>query len=325
MTPPSYRPCKEQRFENLLQQYAVSSQYYAPRGKERMVFLGEQIAHAHLHYNDRLVGVIGDAGSGKSSLIHGMFPGLELSNDDDVLQSGKIMQVRSLPEDFAAASTFHLDMRFQMAFTQMFEIVDFVQQALDRGRRVVIEHFNLLYPALGVNADVLIGIGEEIIVARPSLFGPLPESIYQLVHKSLKFRKKAHSAEELTIQVLTEEMGFSMDDFFSSDIRNGFVLRFYAKGDIDFEYLERRVHELIREGLSISYLDETHIRVGKREVFCSGPRIHVKNTQEIGNFSLVKKFVYDPKNHTYCLIGLLDSDTNNIENRNTIYFLTRHE
>src|SRR5690554_7374853 len=80
---------------SFIQQYMVSAQYFAPRGKERLMFLGEQITHKHLSYTDRLVGIIGDAGAGKSSFIKGMFPGLQLSNDDDIVRPDKVMQVRT--------------------------------------------------------------------------------------------------------------------------------------------------------------------------------------------------------------------------------------
>ena len=93
------------------------------------MFLGEQISQRHITFRDRLIGIVGDAGSGKSSLIKGMFPGLELSNDDDMLNPRKIMQVRSMFEDVSdSATTYHIDMRFQTAFTKMHEIVDFVNQ-----------------------------------------------------------------------------------------------------------------------------------------------------------------------------------------------------
>ncbi|HOG19098.1 MAG TPA: alanine-tRNA synthetase second additional domain-containing protein, partial [Salinivirgaceae bacterium] len=36
---------------NFIQEYMVSSQYFAPRGKERLMFLGEQISHRHLNFN----------------------------------------------------------------------------------------------------------------------------------------------------------------------------------------------------------------------------------------------------------------------------------
>ncbi len=310
---------------NLIQEYMVSSQYFAPRGKERLMFLGEQIAQRHLHYNDRLIGVVGDAGSGKSSLIKGMFPGLELANDDDIINPRKIMQARDSFGQLREASSFHLDIRFLQAFMQMYEIADFIKLLLENKRRIIIEHFNLIYPALQLNADIIVGIGEEIIVTRPSMFGPLPDSIYQIVHRSLKYRKMAHSTEELTILVLEEEFKINSDLYFFSDIRNGFVMQFQKKIDIDFNLLERMIRDKIEQRLSISYYDEDHIMVGDKKMICDGPRLHVSNTSEIENFSLVKEFIYNAKSDTYCLIGLVDNNTDNIENRNTRYFLARQK
>ena len=57
--------------------------YFVPRGNIRMAELGMQIAQQYLRPTDKLIGVIGDAGSGKSMLVKGMFPGLELTNDDE--------------------------------------------------------------------------------------------------------------------------------------------------------------------------------------------------------------------------------------------------
>ena len=45
------------------------SSYYAPRGAHRMYDLGQQIAQLYLNPNDKLIGIIGEAGSGKSALI----------------------------------------------------------------------------------------------------------------------------------------------------------------------------------------------------------------------------------------------------------------
>lgn len=308
---------------NLAQDYMVSAQYFAPRGKERLMFLGEHISQKHLTSTDKLIGIIGDSGAGKSSIIKGMFPGLQLSNDDDIVNPRKIMQVRNSFDDVEDATTFHLDIRFQMAFTQMYEIADYVNLILEKKRRVVIEHFNLLYPSLNRNADLIVGIGEEIIVARPSLFGPLPESIYDMVHESLKYRKMAHSAEEVMMYVLEEEFGISDSDYFFSDIRNGFVLKFPEIPNVNLEELEQAVQKYLSENLSISYYDEDNIMIGDKIVRCDGPRFHVKNTSEINNFYLVKQFVHDPKTNTYCLVGLVDGFTDDIKNRNTHYFLKR--
>lgn len=301
----------------------VSSQYFAPRGKERLMFLGEQISHRHINYSDRLIGIVGDAGAGKSSLIKGMFPGLQLSNDDDIVNPRKIMQVRNSLTEVEDATTFHIDVRFQMAFTQMYEIVDYVNSLLERKRRVVIEHFNLLYPALGRNADIIVGIGEEIIVTRPSLFGPQPESVYQIVHESLRYRKMAHSAEEVAMTILHDVFGVEFGEYFFSDIRNGFVVKFYQKPNIDLDYLAELIDKGIAENLDISYYDENHIMIGGKVIPCDGSRFHVKNTSEIKNFTLVREFLYDSETKTYCLIGVVDDEVGDLRNRNTRYFLTR--
>lgn len=301
----------------------VSTQYFAPRGKERLLFLGEQISHRHINFNDLLIGVVGDAGAGKSSLIKGMFPGLQLSNDDDIVNPRKMMQVRSMFQDVDDATTFHIDVRFQMAFTQMYEIVDYVKLLLEKKRRVVIEHFNLLYSALGINADIIVGIGEEIILARPSLFGPKPTSIYKIVHDSLRYRKMAHSAEEVVVSILTKTFNIPEESYYFSEIRNGFVIKFYKKPVIDLDKLAKLIDLQIAENLEISYFDENHIMMGNEIIECDGPRFHISNTSEIENFSLVRELLYDPYSNAYCLIGLVDKESGDIFNRNTQYFLTR--
>lgn len=290
---------------SLIQDYSIYSLYFAPRGKERLLFLGDQIIHRHIQFSDKLIGIIGDAGSGKSSLIHGMFPGLELTNNDDTLDSRKIMQVRDFDEDFSKVTTYHIDMRFQMAFTQMHEIVDFVNNALQHKRRVVVEHFNLLYPALQKQADVMIGIGEEIIVVRPSVFGPSPQSVYNVVNTSLQFRKMAHTVEDITIHLLETEFGIDHSLFFSSDIRNGFLLRFTRQIPLDFVKLSQRIDERLAENLAVSYYDENHILIGDIVAQCSGPRLHVRSTSEIKVFRLLQRFIHDEKTDTYCLVGML--------------------
>ena len=66
-----------------MQRSHLYSVYFAPRGLARMADLGMQIAQQYLSPFDKLIGIIGEAGSGKSMLVKGMFPGLELTNDDE--------------------------------------------------------------------------------------------------------------------------------------------------------------------------------------------------------------------------------------------------
>ncbi|MDL2226783.1 hypothetical protein LJB86_03905 [Deltaproteobacteria bacterium OttesenSCG-928-M10] len=301
----------------------IYSVYFAPRGRERLMSLGEQLGHLHLSYKDRLIAIIGDSGSGKSLIIKGIFPGVALSNDDDVIAMDKVMQVRptnDLDHDYRTP-TYHIDMRFQMAFTQMFEIVDFVKGALDHGRRVIVEHFDLLYPFLRINADILIGIGEEIIVTRPTLFGPLPRDIYNVVIPSLQKRKMAHTAEDLTAYVLQEELGIPFRKFknVNSDVRGGFVLNFPEKLEVDLEQVEGKVRDLLDKDLPISYYDEDHIQIGDDiRIPCTGPRIHVRNTAEIESFRLLKEFKYDKTSGRYALVGTITRKEYDSEDFNQI-------
>ena len=97
----------------------IESSFFAPRGHSRIYNLGMQIAQLYLSPYDKLIGFIGDAGSGKSALVKGMFPGVELTNDDDGVN------VRPLPlldlddsRSFYQPHTYHLDIRFEIGFTQ---------------------------------------------------------------------------------------------------------------------------------------------------------------------------------------------------------------
>lgn len=116
--------------EGLLPNHLYSV-FFAPRGNARMLALGKEIAQQYLSPFDLLIGIIGEAGSGKSMIIKGMFPGIELCNDDGGVN------VRPLPilgvdddEGFYAPHTYHLDMRFETAFTQPHELAEAVQCAI---------------------------------------------------------------------------------------------------------------------------------------------------------------------------------------------------
>lgn len=297
--------------------FHLYSLYFAPRGRERLLSLGEQLSHRHLSYSDKLIGIVGDAGSGKSLIIKGMFPGLILSNDDDTIDPHKIMQVRNdLDRDYRN-STYHLDMRFQLAFTQMFEVVDFVRGALAKERRVIIEHFDLLYPYLKMNADIIVGIGEEIIVTRPNIFGPLPKDIYDIVFTSLKYRKMAHTAEDLTQHILSRDYNIPPEPK-SGDVRRGFVLNFSEKPSFDILELEIKVRDLIVRNLDISYHDENHIQIGEELQYCTGPRFHVRNTSEVENFRLINEIFHDEATAAYSLVGLVSDKYTDVSDLNKI-------
>lgn len=281
--------------------YAV---YFAPRGKYRLMMLGQEIAQKHLRPMDRLIGLIGDAGTGKSLLIKGMFPGLELTNDDEGVNIRPLPLLSAGERGFFSSHTCHVDIHFELAFTPMGELVEAVKSAIDLNKRVIIEHFELIYPFLGMNAEILIGIGEEVIVTRPNIFGPLPQDISDIVFKSVIFRKMAHTAEDLTCKVLEEQYGLRNSQA-HGDVKHGFVLEFEQKPDIDLDDLESQVRSCIDKRLDISYADENHITIGTGKYPCAGPRIHVRNTGDIENFQLVKTFKYNPIHRFYALVGLV--------------------
>ena len=280
----------------------ILSSYFAPRGHNRMYALGMQIAQLYLNPHDRLIGIIGEAGSGKSALIRGMFPGLELTNDDNGVY------VRPLPlleQDrgfaFFAPHTYHVDIRFENGFTQMATLAEAITEALEKGRRVVVEHFDLVYPFLGANANIIIGVGEQVLVARPNIFGPEPEEIRETVYKSLPYRLMAHTAEDLCEMCMTEH---DRERCGHDDVRHGFAIYFPdTPPQIDIPALEAQVNAIIAENLPVGYVDDNHISVGDRVHKCNGPRIHVHRTGQIQNFRLMHHLVYDKFKRRYVLVG----------------------
>jgi len=252
-------------------------------------------------------------------IIKGMFPGLELTNDDAGVNI-RPLPLLSVAEDsvgFYGAHTYHLDIHFEGAFTQMHELASAILEAISMGKRVVVEHFDLIRPFLPMNAHLLIGIGEEVIITRPNVFGPEPDAIAKIVHKSLKYRLMSHSAEDICVQyLLARRQG---KDFAHGDVRHGFVLSFPYKPDIDLEDLERHVQEMIAKDVRICYKDENHILIGEESIPCTGPRIHLKSTGEIQKFSVVKELILDPGTNRYLLAGMVgDVVANQIGDLNKI-------
>ena len=279
----------------------VRAAYYAPRGRQRLMHLGQLIAQRYLNAEALLIGVIGDAGAGKSLIIRGMFPGLVLTNDDDGVNVRPLPVLEDAQAHYFRTHTYHLAVRFAMAFTPLWELADAVKMAISAGRRVVVEHFELLYPLLNVNAEVLIGIGEEVVVTIPTLFGPFPAEIAEEAYESLVYRKMAHSAEDLTSIVL-EQMGIEPPTI-HSDVRRGFVVEFTRKPEVDLAEVERRVLEYIAQDLPISPHNDNAILIGNEKLHCSGPRLHMSSTGQIKGFRLDKNFHYSPITKTFLLAG----------------------
>jgi len=281
--------------------------YYAPRGRVRLYHTAAGISQRHLLPTDLLIGILGLEGSGKSTVIKGLFPGLELTNDDEGVNIKKAPVYDFNPDDSFSGHTFHIDARYEMAFRQKFEIAEAVKNAVSHNRRVIVEHFDLLYDVLGFNAQVLIGIGEEIIVARPTIFGPFPGNIKAIVDKTVIYRFMAHSAEDITSHILNIEYQYDQP-VIHSDVRHGFVISFSERPAIDIAELEKKVLKIIADDVRICSAGEDRIRIGDSVLPCTGVRTHVKSSGCIHNFRLFKEFQYDSINDEWLLVGKVGGD-----------------
>ncbi len=282
------------------------SVYYAPRGKDRLKFLGNTITQNHLRSNDKLIGLIGEAGAGKSLLIKGMFPGLVLTNDDEGINCRPLPLLGDFEEGKFYSHTYHVDIRFETAFNQLWELAEAIEKAVLKGKRVIVEHYGLLESYIDTSPDLLVGIGEEVLVTRPGAFGPYAEEIKKIVFKSIKYRRMAHTAEDLT--TLAIEKRAYMRPPLHSDVKSGFVLQFNEKPDFSIKEIEKEVQAMIKKDLKISYVDDEHIQIGDIKYVCTGPRIHVSRTGEIDGFQLLSTFKVDPVTNFYLLAGFVGKE-----------------
>jgi len=269
-----------------------------------MADLGMQIAQQYLSPFDKIIGLVGVAGSGKSMIIKGMFPGLELTNDDEGVNVRPLPLLNIEDTGFYTAHTYHVDIRFESAFVQLHELAEAILFAVSKGKRVIVEHFDLIYDQLGRNAHLLIGIGEEVIITRPTLFGPRPQEITEIVFKSVTSRLMVHTAEDMCEHFL-EKQGIGKHLYEHADVRNGFILSFFSKPEIDLEALEEQINELIQEDVPVSYADENHILFGEELHSCTGPRMHVRSTGDVEKVTLIKELLKEPITDLFLLIGVV--------------------
>jgi len=291
-------------YSDRMQRNHLYSVFLAPRGLARMADLGMQIAQQYLSPFDQLIGIIGKAGSGKSMLIKGMFPGLELTNDDSGVNVRPLPLLSAADEQtgFYTPHTYHIDIHFEAAFTPMFQLGIAIQEAVNAGKRVIVEHFELVREYLEINAHLLIGIGEEVLITRPTAFGPEPSEIAKIVQSSLHYRFMAHTAEDLCGLYLKDKVS---EEYFHDDVRRGFILSFRDKPDIDLKALEDHINDMIQKDIPVSFKDDEHIQIGDIIYPCSGPRMHVKSTKDIIHFTVAKRFVQEPISKRWLLTGVV--------------------
>lgn len=281
------------------------STYFAPRGKKRLMMLGNNLTLRYLRPDDNLVGLIGEAGAGKSLLIRGMFPGLTLTNDDQGINLRPLPILSDYREGRFQTHTYHVDIRFESAFNQPWELAEAIVAAVNDDRRVVVEHYDLLERSIKMTPGLLIGVGEEVLVTRPGVFGPSAQEIKKIVYNSIKYRRMSHTAEDITSMVI-EEMGYTRPPY-HSDVKSGFVLEFEEKPNFSLDKVESRVREYIEKDIPVCHIDDEKIEIGDIEYVCTGPRIHVRRTGEIKKFRLLKELRV-ARDGTYLLAGLVGED-----------------
>jgi hypothetical protein len=270
--------------------------------------LASELSQRYLNPTDLLIGIIGAEGSGKSTLIQGLFPGLELTNDDDGINNSQAPLYGDLEGNYFAGHTFHIDVRYELAFKQKFQIVDAVNNALAHHKRIVIEHFDLIYETLGFNAQVIFAIGEDLRIYRPTVFGPSPLDIKKEVDANNKYRLMAHTAEDITSTILTRDYNYEPLEL-HSDVKHGFVISFPEKPDINIRELEKKVKEIIKKDIPVEPGEGHYISIEENSIYCTSKRNHVKSTGQIERFRLLKDFKYDPIAKDYLLVGLVGRES----------------
>lgn len=286
--------------------------YYAPRGRLRLYGLASQLGQAYLRPTDRLIGIIGSEGSGKSTIIKGLFPGLELTNDDDGINMMTSRAFDFDPEDQFCGHTFHMDIRYEMAFHQIQEIVDAIKEIVHDKRRIVIEHFDLIYPHLGLNAQILFSIGEYVSVCRPTIFGPTPIELRNEAFAALKYRLMAHTAEDIVGKILLDDYSIKPVNL-HSELQHGFVINFDKDPGISIADIERKALAVIEKNIDVSPGEGDHVLFDNVPFYCTGKRCHVKKTGMIENFRLLPHYHYDTLSGTCLLIGIVGSEVLPVE------------
>ena len=148
-----------------------------------------------------------------------------------------------------------------MAFTQIHVLADAIKQAIAQDKRVVVEHFDLIYPLLGYERRNTYWYRREVIVTCPKIFGPKPQDIADIVYKTIRYRRMAHSAEDITCKILEYDYGFTHPQM-HGDVRLRVCADFQCKTWVDLYELEARVSNIWDEGIEISCLDDNHIQFG---------------------------------------------------------------
>ena len=247
-----------------------------------------------------------------------MFPGLQLTNDDEGVN------VRPLPileageeRGFYTPHTYHLDIRFETGFTQPHILADAIMNAISLGRRVVVEHFDLIYPLLPRNADLMIGVGEQISHRQAD---DVRAGAVRIQRDRVQIAAVPPDGAYGGGSVRNAHGSGSGDSCRHDDIHHGFILDFQDRlPQIDLFDLAMRVNADIAANLPVEYSDETHISVGGHRHECSGPRTHVSSTGRFAASACTMRSCTNLQQNRYLMIGFVGDESDagiaKLENR----------
>jgi hypothetical protein len=108
-------------------------------------------------------------------------------------------------------------------------------------------------------------------------------------------------------RVLKERYGMGPKQL-HSDVRHGFIIAFDHKPEIDIHVLQGQVLDIIAEGLPVSQGKGDYVIFGETQFYCTGKRIHVKNTNQVEDFRLLKEYRFDPISEKYLMVGVVGEE-----------------
>ncbi len=156
--------------KNCIDENSGLKTYRNPGDKFGLRRLGKKVSEKFVSEEDKLIGLVGNPKVGKSALIEGMLPELGLTNDDEGINIRPLPIMIDFKNDIFKSHTYHLDVLFESAFYPRYMLLRAVNFALTNGKRVVIEHFDIIEDKVEIKPDLKVIINEDICIIRPDKF-----------------------------------------------------------------------------------------------------------------------------------------------------------
>ena len=124
-------------YNNVRHECNLYNFFFAPRGNRRVMELGRKITQMYLNPFDKIIGIIGAKDSGKSMLIKGMFPGIQMVESDDEFDILNMPLLNAEDVGFYTPRTFHVDVRSARKYVSLEEIAKAVHNVIGMNKRVI--------------------------------------------------------------------------------------------------------------------------------------------------------------------------------------------